>query len=69
MIEIPKKFMEVRYAGERYPGAIGVAGVEEGANCQQFAYELVRYFGIQVPDLRSSDLWADEVYTEKVSEY
>ena len=61
--------MEVRYARERYPGVAGVVGIDEGANCQQFAYELLRHFGKQIPDFRSSELWADEIHTEKVSEY
>ena len=69
MIEIPEKFMAVSYAGECYPGAVGVVGIEQGANCQQFAYELLRHFGRSVPDLRSSDLWADEISTERVGKF
>jgi murein DD-endopeptidase / murein LD-carboxypeptidase len=36
------------------PGAL-----EDGANCQRFAYELLRANGRAIGDLRSSDLWAD----------
>ncbi len=68
MIEIPRESMLVRYVGKCYPGAAGVVGIKEGANCQQFAYELLRHFGRQVPNMRSSELWADETYTERVNE-
>jgi cell wall-associated NlpC family hydrolase len=63
MVRIPQQFMNVRYDGARFPGAPGVSGVAEGANCQQFAYELLRYFGYSVPDLRSSELWEDTEHT------
>ncbi|HMB29599.1 MAG TPA: NlpC/P60 family protein [Blastocatellia bacterium] len=63
MALIPQQFMNVRYDGSRFPGAPGVSGVAEGANCQQFAYELLRHFGYSVPDLRSSELWEDTDYT------
>ena len=66
MIDIPEHFMAVRYDGLRYPGAPGVSGVASGANCQQFAYELLRHFGFVVPDLRSSDLWEDTQHTSRV---
>ncbi len=51
MIKIPREFMSVRYVGKCYPGATGVVGIKDGANCQQFAYELLRHFGRRVPDL------------------
>ncbi|MFD1050073.1 hydrolase [Kibdelosporangium lantanae] len=41
--------------------------LEEGANCQLFAYEVLRYFGLAPPDLRSSELWADTQATARVS--
>lgn len=65
-IEIPTRFLTVRYDGSRYPGAPGVSGVADGANCQQFAYELLRHFGFGVPDVRSSELWADTEQTSPV---
>jgi len=40
-----------------------------GANCQVFAYELLRFFGKTVPDYRSSDLWEDEDSTRKVADF
>lgn len=56
------------YNGAHYPGAAQVKGLEGGANCQQFAYELLRYFGYFVPNLRSSDLWQDTLYTNVVTD-
>lgn len=65
-IEIPPRFWEVVYNGEHFPGAPGVRGLEGGANCQQFAYELLRHHGLTIPDFRSSELWADDAYTTLV---
>lgn len=67
MIEVPKHFFTVSYNGDRYPGAPGVSGLADGANCQLFAYELLRYFGKRIPDFRSSDLWEDEEATFAVT--
>jgi murein DD-endopeptidase / murein LD-carboxypeptidase len=63
-ITIPERFQNVVYDPKCHPGAPGVRGVERGANCQQYAYEFVRAFGFIIPDLRSSDLWADIVSTQ-----
>ncbi|MEU7410025.1 MULTISPECIES: hydrolase [Streptomyces] len=41
-------------------------GLERGANCQLFAYEVLRHFGLAVPALRSSELWADTQSTARV---
>src|SRR5437879_3973633 len=38
MIEVPSHFLAVSYNGDCYPGAPGVSGIVQGANCQQFAY-------------------------------
>ena len=65
-LPIPARFHHVRYNGARYPGAEGVVGLDGGANCQQFAYELIRHFGFAPPDHRSSELWEDETYTQTV---
>ncbi len=66
MLTLPESFMHVRYVGARYPGAPGVEGIEGGANCQQFAYTILRHFGYSIPDLRSSELWADTDHTRVV---
>ena len=63
MIEVPSHFLAVSYNGDCYPGAAGVCGIAQGANCQQFAYELLRYFGKRIPNFRSSDLWEDVDFT------
>jgi cell wall-associated NlpC family hydrolase len=66
-LTIPERFHHVRYNGARYPGAAGVAGLDGGANCQQFAYELIRHFGFAPPDYRSSEFWEDETHTRTVA--
>lgn len=60
--------MTVRYDGARYPGAASGANFDlaAGANCQLFAYALLRHFDREVPPLRSSELWADTHHTERV---
>jgi hypothetical protein len=63
---IPAYLCDVRYDAARYPGALGVAGVEGGANCQQYAYAMLRHHGFILPDLRSSELWADTDHTAVV---
>lgn len=55
MDRLPPQFREVAYNGDRHPEA--GAGFARGANCQHFAYELLRHFGRSVPDLWSSELW------------
>ena len=67
MLEVPPHFMQVRYNTACYPGAR--EGLEHGANCQLFAYELLRHFGLTLPNFRSSELWEDTTYTEKVVEF
>ena len=62
-IKIPERFHQVCYDYEGYPGTPGVLGLVGGANCQQYAYELLRAFGYATPDFRSSDLWADTTFT------
>ncbi|MCX5227932.1 hydrolase [Streptomyces sp. NPDC006553] len=59
---LPAEFWTARYDGSRFPGAAAVAarpGLAAGANCQLFAYEVLRHFGLTPPDLRSSELWSD----------
>ncbi|WP_282692733.1 hydrolase [Streptomyces sp. CC208A] len=66
---LPADFWTVRYDGSRFPGAAAVAarpGLAAGANCQLFAYEVLRHFGLRPPDLRSSELWDDTAATVRV---
>lgn len=64
--DIPEVFFDVPYNGARYPGAPGVTGLTGGANCQHFAYELLRHNGFSIGDMRSSDLWEDATDTAPV---
>lgn len=66
-ISIPIKFFNSYYDGDKYPGSDNCTELENGANCQYFAYELLRHFNFIVPDLRSSNLWEDTEHTEEVS--
>jgi len=51
----------MRYDGGCYQGScfarLGFA------NCQTFAYAVLRYFGRTIPNFRSSELWADTAHT------
>src|SRR5688572_13044739 len=61
MLEIPKDFLSVPYDSWKYPG--NAQGLQEGANCQHFAFEFLRYFGFKIDNFRSSDLWEDRIFT------
>ena len=50
------------YRGACFP----VSDIASGANCQAFAYALLRHFGRAISDFRSSDLWDDASETERV---
>ncbi|MFC7303703.1 hydrolase [Streptomyces monticola] len=66
---LPAAFWTVPYDGSRHPGSAATRarpGLAAGANCQLFAYEVLRQFGLTVPPLRSSDLWADTAATSRV---
>ncbi|HUA32753.1 MAG TPA: NlpC/P60 family protein [Candidatus Binataceae bacterium] len=62
-LKIPARFLSVPYDGSRYPGAIKASDLRDGANCQRFAFELLRHFGRTVPNFRSSELWDDAEQT------
>lgn len=68
--DLPSPFWDVPYVGSRYPGSPSVIarpGLAAGANCQLFAHEVLRHFGLAPPALRSSDLWTDTRATVRVS--
>ncbi|MET7937607.1 hydrolase [Streptomyces sp. NPDC005322] len=70
LTRLPGHFWSVPYAGARFPGSAAVAhrpGLAEGANCQLFAYAVLRHFGLEPPALRSSELWDDRESTARVS--
>ena len=68
-VNIPNRFFEVKYVSARVPGCENQSVLSLGANCQVFAYELLRENGLDVPNARSSELWADDSYSQKVSEF
>ena len=65
-ISIPISFFNTTYDGRRHPQSGKCDGLEKGAHCQHFAYEILRYFGYKIGNLRSSDLWEDTIYTKNV---
>ena len=68
-INIPDLFFEVIYRGSRIPNVENQRDLSLGANCQVFAYELLRVNGVIAPNLRSSELWADTMSSQHVSTY
>lgn len=65
--QLPPWFWAVPYVGSRYPGAVPRGELHLGGNCQLFAYEVLGHFGIQLPDLRSDELWLDASATTAVA--
>lgn len=63
-MELPDWLWEVSYNGEQGPDG----DIRHGANCQLFAYEVLRHFGIAVPPLHSSELWEDTTATTKADD-
>ena len=62
--DIPAPFWRVPYDGARF----AVHDIAGGANCQAFAYALLRHFGRAISDFRSSDLWDDTGETACVTD-
>ena len=65
---LPERFQSVPYDPRRHPCAPGVVGLAGGANCQQYAYELLRHYGLEPPTVRSSELFTDEASSRHVTE-
>jgi lipoprotein Spr len=61
--DIPARFWSIPYNAARFR----VDDVTCGANCQSFAYALLRHFGRSVSPLRSSELWDDRRETQQVA--
>jgi len=66
-LAIPAALSAVRYVARSIPGCAGSIALH-GANCQRFAYAVIRHYGCEIADFRSSELWADEVFTQHVNE-
>ncbi|MEW2398995.1 hydrolase [Streptomyces sp. NPDC046862] len=71
LASIPGTWWSTPYVGARFPGSPSVKenpGLSEGANCQFFAYEVLRLHGIDLPAWRSSELWHDTRRTVRVAD-
>lgn len=66
--DIPARFWQVTYDQAHDPNSPVLNPMAQGANCQNFAYELLRHFGRHVPYLRSSNLWEDTEHTTIAAE-
>lgn len=66
IFQIPKAFVDVQYNAKRIPSVENASDLSLGANCQLYAYELLRHYGKNIPPFRSSNLWEDTEYTQKV---
>lgn len=66
-IFFPKELMSVKYNGKIIPNGKTHNLLETGANCQVFAYHILRLNGFKVPDFRSSELWSDTEYSMVVN--
>ncbi len=66
LTRLPEWLTTVPYDGSRIPGSPGDPAA--GANCQVYAYAVLRHFGLAAPDLRSRELWHDTASTSPVAE-
>jgi cell wall-associated NlpC family hydrolase len=64
---LPAEFRTVRYDGARIPD--GLHDLTAGANCQLYAYAVLAQFGLHLPPMRSSELWADTKATRQVADF
>ena len=67
-LDIPDRFNTVAYVSSRTPEVSDPENLDAGANCQLYAYELLRHFGKIVPDFRSSEQWEDSTFSITVNE-
>ncbi|WP_413701270.1 hypothetical protein ACLKMH_06160 [Psychromonas sp. KJ10-10] len=68
-LKIPEKFHNVKYVASRIPGVPNESDMSLGANCQVFAYNLLRALGLNPPTLRSSELWSESEFTTTVDDF
>jgi hypothetical protein len=64
--ELPDWYWQVPYDGTRVPGTTGLADLPHGGNCQLWAYGVLEWCGLQLPMLRSDELWHDTSATRRV---
>lgn len=65
-ITIPSWLLKVKYNGRIIPNGKPHDIAIVGANCQVFAIHLLREYNVFVPEFRSSELWEDTEYSEKI---
>jgi hypothetical protein len=68
-IKIPKWILEIIYNPKIFPNWEVHDYVKDGANCQVFAYEILKFNWKKVPDLRSSEMWADNKISFEVHDF
>lgn len=64
---IPRWLVNIKYNARIIPNGKKHDIEKTGANCQVFAYYLLRHHCLNVPDFRSSELWEDTQYSTEVS--
>jgi hypothetical protein len=64
-IEVPPELRGIPYDYDRHPQSAAF-DLSKGANCQLWAYALLKHFGIEVPPFRSSELWDDTDFSDAV---
>ncbi|MDD3793732.1 MAG: cell wall hydrolase [Candidatus Gracilibacteria bacterium] len=65
-IIIPNYFINIVYNSKIIPNETKYDIIKTGANCQVFSYELLRFNNKKVPDLRSKELWEDNIYSKVI---
>lgn len=67
-ISIPSWLMDISYNGRIIPNGTTHNMAKTGANCQVFAFYLLRSHDLIVPEYRSSELWADTEFSTLISD-
>lgn len=66
-IKFPERYMDIVYNPSIVPDKKEKNIINTGANCQVYAYELLRFNNKNIPDYRSRELWEDTIYSNIVS--
>ena len=67
-IKLPPWYMDIKYNPKIIPYWICHDIQLSWANCQVYAYEILRFNDLFVPDLRSSELWSDSKDSTTISD-
>jgi len=68
-VKVPDAFWTIPYCTDRIPGVANQSDLSLGANCQVFAYAVLKENGLLVPNVRSSELWSDTHYSKVVTDF